>query len=166
VKRLLLAGFVGCAHAATPVTTQPVTLGSGLSSLAFYVGTWSCDGTENGAPSKDYPVVGVTVAPAYKNWISIEVFDKGAKGTSELMGVDPKGIYHHVWTDDEGGYGTLTSAKGWEGDSLVFDEDHPSATSRMRMTLKKIDATHYVHLAEVDAGSGYKLEFTKTCHKV
>ncbi len=171
MKRLLLLGLLGCAHTApttkpTTAGTAGTTLGPSASSLAFYVGDWSCDvTTADGTADKDYPVVGVKVAPAYGNWISIVVSGHGEQGTSELMGVDTKGVFHHVWTDSDGNYGTLTSP-GWVGDSLVLEEDRPVAGAKNRMTLKKVDATHYIHLSEMDTGSGFKLDATKTCHKV
>ena len=47
----------------------------------------------------------------------------------------------------------------------MLEEDHPGV-EKLRMKLIKGDDTHYSHTAEVDNGSGYKLEYEKTCHKV
>lgn len=136
-------------------------------SLAFYIGHWSCDGTDyddKGAVEKKWPALEIRVAAEYDNWLRVDVFDHGTQLTSELKGVDDKGVFHHVWTANDGSYGSLT-APGWNGNHLVFDEDH-AGTEKTRMTFTKLDATHYTHKAEVDSGSGYKLEFEKTCHKV
>jgi hypothetical protein len=155
--------LVGCAHAA-PAAVTPAA----LAPLAFYVGRWQCAGTEydaKGAVAKQYAALEIRVAPVYPNWLRIDVYDGGMQVTSELEGIDATGAYHHVWTADDGSYGSL-SAKGWTGNQLVFDEDHPAATERTRMTFTKLDATHYTHKAEVDSGHGFQLGFEKTCHKV
>ncbi len=143
-------------------------MGPSLSKVAFYVGRWRCDGLaydEQGAVTKNYPGLDIRVAPEFANWLRVEVFDGGQQITSELKGVDPKGVWHHIWASDDGAYGSLTSP-GWNGDQLVFDEDHPAPTERTRMTFTKTDATHYTHTAEVDRGNGFRLEFEKTCHKL
>ncbi|CAN5596737.1 hypothetical protein BH11MYX1_BH11MYX1_09310 [soil metagenome] len=171
MKRILLLGLFGCAHAApSPVTPAAVAatkpLGTGLASLGFYVGDWSCAVTdETGHPDKDSPVLEIKVAEAYENWLSVEVWDKGKQLTSELKGIDPAGKFHHLWTGNDGSFGSLTS-NGWAGNTMVLEEDRPLATSKTRMTFTKIDDTHYTHLAEVDTGTGWKTEFAKTCHKV
>jgi hypothetical protein len=155
VKTFLLVVLVGCAHAVPAPVAALKPVGPRAASLAFYVGSWSCSVTdETGAVAKDYPRLEVVVAPSYANWLSIEVWGKGAKLTSELKGVDDKGVFHHVWTADDGEYGSLT------------EEDHPAAGSKTRMTFTKLDDTHYTHLAEVDTGAGWKTDFQKTCRKV
>ncbi len=160
-----ITGCVGCAHA--PVSRSPA-LGPSLSTVAFYVGRWQCDGleyTEQGTVAKTYPKLEIRVAPEFANWLRVEVFDGGEQITSELKGVDPKGVWHHIWAANDGTFGSLTSP-GWTGDQLVFEEDHAAPTIRTRMTFIKTDATHYTHKAEVDRGSGFKLDFQKTCHKL
>jgi hypothetical protein len=168
VKQLLaLAVAAGCAHsspppvAAAPSATPPA-------SLAFYVGHWQCSGTSydaKGAVEKQWPALEVAVTPELPHWLKIIVYDHGKQVTSELKGLDGKGAYHHVFADDEGGYGSVTSP-GWTGNRLVFDEDHPDPSGKTRMTFTKVDDTHYTHSEEVDSGAGYKLAFEKTCHKV
>lgn|GEM_PF-3292873 len=169
MKRIFLVGLFGCAHAAAPAVGRVAptrTLGPALASLGFYLGDWSCSVTdENGKVAKDYPILEIKVAPVYANWFSIEVWDHDTQITSEMKGVDEKGLFHHIWTSGDGAYGSLSS-KGWEGARLVFEEDHPDASSKTRMTFTKLDATHYTHLSEVDTGTGWKTEFQKTCHKV
>ena len=164
-----LALATGCAHTAPPPpVTAPAPLSQALAPLAFYVGTWKCTGTEyneTGAVSKQYPDLGVTVTPDYASWLKIAVYDHGKQVTSELKGIDDKGHYHHVFTGDDGSYGSLTSP-GWSGNQLVFDEDHPDPSGKTRMTFTKLDATHYTHKAETDTGKGFQLGFEKTCHKV
>ena len=85
--------------------------------------------------------------------------------TAELKGVDADGKWHHIWTSSDGSYGSLSSP-GWTGNQLVFDEDHPAADSRMRMTFTKLDDTHFTHESAVDTGTGFVRDFAKTCHKV
>ncbi len=160
MKSLVLCSLVGCAHAAPIAPTKsPAT-------LAFYVGHWSCDGIgydDKGVVTDRTPLE-VRVGAEYDNWLKIDVYDHGKQVTSELLGEDPKGAFHHVWTGDDGTYGSLTAA-GWVGNELVLDEDHAGA-EKLRMKLIKIDDQHYAHKAEVDKGSGYKLEYDKTCHRV
>jgi len=168
VKQLVaLAAAAGCAHSSPPpVTAQPSA--TPPAALAFYVGHWQCSGTsydDKGAVEKQWPALEVAVTPEFANWLKIVVYDHGKQVTSELKGLDAKGAYHHVFTDDEGGYGSVSSP-GWTGNQLVFDEDHPDPSGKTRMTFTKIDDTHYKHTAEVDSGAGWKLGFEKTCHKV
>ncbi|HEY0255722.1 MAG TPA: hypothetical protein VGC41_29535 [Kofleriaceae bacterium] len=156
--------LVGCSHA-VPVqhSQQPTT----PPSLAFYVGHWACDGTSykpDGSVEKAWDGLEVDVRPEYTSWLRLQVLDHQKVVTSEFKGVDEKGAFHHIWTADDGTYGSLTSA-GWTGNRLVFDDDHPG-TDKTRMTFTKIDDTHYSHEAEVDHGSGYQREFVKACHKV
>lgn len=161
MKQLVLVGLVGCAHA------TPLAPAKSPASLVFYIGHWSCDGTsydDNGAVERKWPALEIRVAAEYDNWLRVDVLDHGKQITSELKGVDDKGVFHHVWTASDGSYGSLT-APGWAGNQLVFDEDHAGA-EKTRMTFTKLDDTHYTHKAEVDGGSGYKLGFEKTCHKV
>lgn len=157
MKRIVVLTLVGCATPSAPKSPA---------SLAFYIGHWSCEGTsyDNGAVEKRWPALEIRVAPEYDNWLRVAVFDHGQQITSELKGVDDKGVFHHVWTANDGSYGSFTAA-AWAGNQLVFDDDRAGA-EKTRMTFTKLDATHYTHKAEVDSGSGYKLGFEKTCHKV
>jgi hypothetical protein len=165
VKQLVaLAAAAGCAHAPQPAPAAAIP----PAPLAFYVGHWKCEGTSydaKGAVEKQWPALEVAVTPEFASWLKIVVYDHGKQVTSELKGIDGKGAYHHVFTDDEGGYGSVSSP-GWTGNRLVFDEDHPDPSGKTRMTFTKIDDTHYTHTAEVDTGTGWKLGFEKTCHKV
>ena len=158
----------GCAHTVPP---SPAATANPPAPLAFYVGHWKCEGTsydDKGAVEKQWPALEIAVTPEFASWLKIVVYDHGKQLTSELKGIDGKGAYHHVFTDDAGGYGSLT-APGWSGNQLVFDEDHPDPSGpngRMRMTFTKQDDTHYTHRAETDSGAGWKLGFEKKCHKV
>lgn len=157
-----LALITGCAHS----TPAPVAA-TAPAPLAFYVGSWKCTATEyddKGAVAKEWPGLGVTVSADYASWIRIVVYDHGKQVTSELMGIDDKGHYHHVYTADDGSYGSLTSP-GWTGDKLILDDDHPDPNGKSRMTLIKIDDTHYKHTAETDTGTGFKLAVEKTCQR-
>lgn len=165
-----LAVITGCAHSSPP----PIAVQSGAqppAALAFYVGHWQCSGTsydDKGAVEQQWPALEVAVTPEFASWIKVVMYDHGKQMTSELKGVDSKGAYHHVFTDHEGGYGSVTSP-GWTGNRLVFEEDHPDPSGpdgKLRMTFTKLDDTHYKHVEEVDTGAGWKLGFEKTCHKV
>jgi hypothetical protein len=160
----------GCAHSSPqpPAQAQPPVQAQPPPALAFYVGHWKCTGTSydaKGAVEAQFPALEVAVTPEYTSWLKVVVYDHGKQVTSELKGIDAKGVYHHVFTDDEGGYGSVSSP-GWTGNQLVFDEDHPGASGKTRMTFTKLDDAHYTHKAEVDSGAGWKLGFEKTCHKV
>lgn len=160
----VLGGLGGCSHAA-PAPTVPTS--AVPPSLAFYIGTWKCDGTgydEHGAAT-EHMKLEIRVAPAIDNWLHVDVFEKGKQLTAELKGVDAKGAFHHLWTATDGSSGTLTSTAGWKDNALVFEEDHPLPTEKSRMIFAKKDATHYTHRAEVDTGNGYQLIFEKTCQK-
>jgi hypothetical protein len=168
VKQLVaLAAAAGCARSSPPpVSAQPSA--TPPAALAFYVGHWQCSGTsydDKGAVEKQWPALEVAVTPELSHWLKVVLYDHGKQITSELKGVDSKGTYHHVFADSEGGYGSVTSP-GWTGNRLVFDEDHPDPSGKTRMTFTKLDDTHYKHTEETDTGTGYKLGFEKTCHKV
>lgn len=170
MKPLVLAAVVtGCAHAAAPVpaAAPAPALSPSLASLAFYVGNWQCEGQafdDAGKVTQSYALE-IRVVPEMPNWMRIGVYDHGTQVTSELKGVSADGHYHHLWTSDDGTSGSLTST-GWDGNKLVFEEDHPIPTEKARMTFTKLDATHYQHEAEVDTGHGFARVFAKSCHKV
>ncbi len=156
--------LVGCGRS-TPPAASPVHVIP--PSLAFYVGTWECDGTgfdEHGVATERMKLE-IRVASEIDNWLSVDVFEKGKQLTAELKGVDAKGGFHHLWTSTDGSSGTLSSTAGWTNNTLVFDEDHPLPTEKSRMTFSKKDDTHCTHRAEIDTGKGYQLIFEKTCRK-
>ena len=165
MKSLIFVGLVAggaCAHA--PSAT--VVHGTPPADLAFYVGSWACAGTsydeKTGSVLENMPLR-VQVDRDIDGWLAIHVYQAGKPVTSELKGYDAAAhVYHHLWTATDGTAGSLTS-KGWAGNQLVFDEDHADPASKTRMTFTKLDDAHYTHRAEVDAGQGYKLSFTKTC---
>ena len=163
-----LTSLSACAHVTPAPSPASPPLSPALASLDFYVGHWACTGKdydETGKTTKDYPDLEVRVAPAYDRWITVDVYEHGAHVTSELKGADAENHFHHVWTANDGSHGSLT-ATGWTGNQMVFEEDHPAAAEKTRMTFTKLDATHYTHRAETDTGGGYKLGFEKTCHKL
>jgi hypothetical protein len=162
----------GCASSAASspgAAAPPSVVAPGLSRLQFYVGRWACDGTEWDKPgaSPTHHKVGVRVAPVLDGtWLSVAVFQGDLQVTTELKGFDASTHeFRHLWVTRDGSSGSLTS-KGWSGDRLVFDEDHPAPGARSRMTFQRIDDTHFDHRAEIDEGSGYRLEYQKQCHKV
>jgi len=156
---------VGCGRAAR-APDAPVS--PSLASLAFYIGDWQCAGTqfdEAGTPTEHLDLA-IEVRPALENWFRITVLEHGTPLTSELKGYDPTTkSFHHLWTSRDGSSGSLTSTAGWQGNTLVFDEDHADAASKTRMTFTKLDDTHYTHRAETDTGAGYRLGFEKHCTK-
>lgn len=174
---LLVCGLAsplgGCASGAgtfRPAGTTPTmqTLSPTLQSLAFYQGTWTCEGEQyNQAGTVVENVkLGIIVVPAIDNWLSVTVTEGGKPITRELKGWNPATKdFHHIWTANDGTSGSFTS-NGWNGSHLVFEEDHPTAAMRMRMTFTKVDETHFSHNAEIDRNSaGFKLDFRKTCSK-
>jgi hypothetical protein len=159
----LIVASAACTSARPTTPVSPA-----LATLAFYVGDWACDGTAfdpAGTPT-EHLTLGVEVRPAIENWFRITVLEHGTPVTSELKGFDPTTrTFHHLWTSRDGSSGSLTSATGWHGNTLVFDEDHAAPTSRTRMTFTKVDDTHFTHRAETDLGAGYRVEFEKRCTK-
>jgi hypothetical protein len=170
---LVATGLFACATAGSPaLATASIAkpqLSPSLQSLAFYTGTWSCDGEQynDSGTVTEKMKLGISVIPVIDNWLSVTVSESGKPITSELKGYNPvTKDFHHLWTAFDGTSGSFTS-KGWDGDHLVFDEDHPAAAMKMRMTFTKIDDTHFAHNAEVDKNNaGFKLDFRKTCTKL
>jgi hypothetical protein len=163
----LLVVAAAC-HAPPAAKPQPsAQLGPGLEKLAFYVGDWACDGVgydAQGKPNEHASLI-VRVRPAFGSWLEITVWKNGKQLTTELKGWEAETKkFHHIWATPEGAWGSLTSPD-WDGDHLVFEDDHPDPKARGRMTFKLGDDTHYTHRAEVDEGAGYRLDYEKTCRK-
>jgi hypothetical protein len=168
---------LGCAGAAThapaPVAPTPaaVALSPEMSKLGFYVGRWSCKGTEldaaTGAAVKAYDLT-VDVTPRLDgSWLQIEVLDSGAPITHELKGFDSRDQkFHHVWATGGGMWGSLTS-DGWEGDHMTFVDDKPApGASLERMVFTRDSDVHYHHRAEALASDGtWHATFTNDCAK-
>ena len=110
-----------------------VGMAAGLARLRFYVGEWACDGTEWDKPgaAPKHEKLGIRVAPVLDGtWLSVAVYQGDLQVTTELKGYDASTHeYHHLWVTRDGSSGSLTS-KGWDGDRLVFDEDHPAPGAR------------------------------------
>lgn len=165
MKRIALGLLVGCSTAPPPrMPASPAP-----KDLAFYAGKWSCQATvyDDSGKAASQLALEVGVDPDIANWFAIHVSLDGKRVTSELKGFDAKtGLYRHLWTSEDGTAGSLSS-RGWTGNQLVFDEDHPvEAEGKTRMTFTKIDDDHYTHRAEIDRGAGYKVQLEKACKRV
>jgi hypothetical protein len=157
----------------TPTTTTPTpALAGAMQPLGFYVGQWSCKGTELDAAGNAVAAeaLGIRVTPRLDgSWLEVVVLVDGAAVTHELKGystADRK--FHHLWAVGEGAWGSLTS-DGWNGAQMVFVDDRPApGAPAERMVFTKDTDTHYTHRAEVaDAGAdgGWRATYTKDCVK-
>lgn len=163
-----LLGVLGCTHTVRPPVAASVTpaLTGEMAKLAFYVGDWSCKGTEIEGDKvvAEYPL-GVKVVPLLDgSWLSITVVKDGAPVTTELKGystADKK--FHHLWAVGAGEWGSLSSV-GWRDKEMTFEDDHPSATSE-RMVFHKDSDTHFTHRAEAQDAGGWHVTFRKVCDK-
>ncbi len=164
---LALGGLVAC-HAEVRAPASAPRLAPEMQRLGFYVGTWSCRGVATGEDGSRqvYDALRVTVVPVLDgSWLEVRVFDGGVPATSELKGYDREGHrFRHIWAAGEGSSGS-SSSPGWEGDHMVFTEDHPANGHRGRAVFTKLGETRYSHRAEVDTGHGYRVEFEKSCAK-
>ena len=148
---LLLAG---CGKS----TPAPIALVKPLDTLQFYVGTWSCKGTQYGAKIEHWDAK-VIVAPELDGtWLSVQMIGPGTNRTIEHKGYDAvRKQYVHLAVGVEGSWGMVTSP-GWTGNTMVFDDpvDHS------RATFTRIDDTHYSHA--VASAQGERL-WEKVCTK-
>ena len=174
----IAVGWLAACHpAATTLATpaaptsraaRPPALAPELKMLSFYVGEWQCRGvsTEESGARHEYPNLRVTVAPVLDGtWLEVRVFEGATAATSELKGYDRQAHrYRHVWASGEGQSGSYTST-GWDGDHMVFEADHPPPGRRERAIFTRLSDRRYSHRAEIDTGSGYRVEFEKTCSK-
>lgn len=161
-----------CQAAARPAAVAPAprrpALAPEMRGLSFYVGEWQCRGVSTDEKGARHPhgALRVSVVPVLDGtWLEVRVFENGVPATSELKGYDRQAHrYRHVWATGDGQSGSLSSS-GWEGDHMVFHDDHPPPDARERATFTRVDDTHYSHRSELDTGGGYRLAFEKTCRK-
>jgi len=159
-----LLGVFGCAHSVRPPVAATALTGE-MSKLSFYVGEWSCKGTEieNDKVVAEYPLA-VKVSPLLDgSWLSIIVEKDGAPITAELKGYNPTDQkFHHVWAVGAGEWGSLSS-EGWKDSEMTFTDDKPGVAERM--VFHKDSDTHYTHRAEAQDSSGWHATFRKVCDK-
>lgn len=172
--RWMLAMAVGWLAACHPAAAAPATATSRpalvpeMKRLSFYVGEWQCRGvsTDVDGTRHEHGALRVSVVPVLDGtWLEVRVSEDGVPATSELKGYDPHAHrFRHVWATGEGQTGSYTSP-GWVGNQMVFLEDHPASGRPERTVFTRLGETRYSHRAEVDTGSGYRVEFEKTCSK-
>ena len=163
-----LLAVVGCAHSMRPpvaAIAAPALTGA-MAKLSFYVGEWSCKGSEIEGEKvvTEYPL-DVKVSPLLDgSWVSIIVVKDGAPITAEFKGynaTDKK--FHHLWAVGGGEWGSLSS-EGWQDNEMTFVDDHLGATAE-RMVFHKDSDTHYTHRAEAQDANGWHATFRKVCDK-
>ena len=168
----LLAGVgASCAPRAAPAATPASAPGGAsakldpaLESLAFYVGSWRCRGTEYdaGQAAKTWDAR-VEVRPELDGkWLSVQMIGPGSNRTAEHKGYDAA---HQRWVHlavvNNGSWGMGTS-KGWEGSSMTFlDPEDPSAIT----TFTKINERTYSHGVAEKTDQGPRKVWEKTCSK-
>ena len=138
MKLLAVATLVAC-HA-TP--SAPPKLAKPIDSLAFYVGTWHCEGTEYG-PKVEHWTATVEVRPELDgSWLSVRMVGPGANRTDEHKGYDPEAKrWVHVAVGNDGLFALVTSP-GWTGDHMVFTAEPDDQT---RTTFTKLGERKYSH---------------------
>jgi hypothetical protein len=175
----LVGSITSCATASAPppplvaapaATAQPApALSKEMAKLAFYVGRWSCQGTEfaPGGAETATEQLSIEVTPVLDgSWLSVIVSKDGHPITRELKGYDSRDHkFHHLWTYAGGIWGSLTS-DGWNGTQLVFTEDHPAAAGGDRMTFQYLDDQHFAHRAESSVNGSWQLAYDKKCSKL
>lgn len=149
------AALILLAACASP---KPPPLAPSLGSLAFYVGSWQCTGTD--FERSETWTARVRVAPELDGtWLSVQMLGPGMNRTIEHKGFDPATKkWIHIAVAGDGAWGTLSST-GWSGASMEFVPDDKTDTSRATFT--KLDDRRYSHSVSRD---GTKL-WEKTCTK-
>lgn len=168
---LLLPGLVACAAKAAPAPAAPQAqvpaLDPALQSLAFYVGSWRCKGTNFDAAGKVEKTwdARLEVKPELDGkWLSVQMFGPEMTRTAEHKGYDAdKKRWVHVAVANDGTWGVLIS-DGWTGSSMKF-LDPEDASGYAQFT--KIDDRTYSHGVTMHTpdGAGRKA-WEKVCQKV
>ena len=137
MRRLLAA----CALVACHATPAAPTLVKPLDSLAFYVGTWHCEGMFHD-PDEHWTAT-VKVAPELGGtWLEVQMIGPGTNRTVEHKGYDQTlKRWVHVAVGNDGVFGLVTSP-GWDGDRMVFVSEPDDGT---RTTFTKLGARRYSH---------------------
>ncbi|HUS62997.1 MAG TPA: hypothetical protein VMZ28_00595 [Kofleriaceae bacterium] len=163
---LALLAPLGCA-AAPPAPPASPALAPAMRSLAFYVGEWDCQGTiyDGGKPQPPLPYH-VSVHPILDgSWLEVKFYQGDELIASELKGYDESARrYRHIGGTG-GGASFSSSADGWQGDHMVFHDDHPLPGEHQRTVFTHLSDTRYSHRAEADTGAGFEPDFEKTCEK-
>lgn len=171
VLALLLPGLVACAAKAAPAPApairQAPTLDPALESLAFYVGSWSCKGTNFAADGKVEKTwdARLEVKPELGGkWLSVQMFGPEMNVTAEHKGYDAdKKRWVHVAVANDGTWGLLIS-DGWTGSSMKF-LDPEDASGYAKFT--KIDERTYLHGVTLHTPEGGERKaWEKVCQKV
>jgi hypothetical protein len=166
---LLGPGLVACAAkgAPAPSAPKPPALDPALKSLEFYVGSWSCKGTNYAADGKVEKTweARLEVVPVLDGkWLSVQMIGPGMNRSAEHKGYDAeKKRWVHVYVGNDGGWGTMTS-DGWTGSSMVF-LDPEDASGYAKFT--KIDERTYSHGVTVKTEQGGERKaWEKVCTKM
>ena len=133
-----------------------------MASLAFYVGSWTCNG-HSVRKNTDEPLR-VEVHPVLDgHWLSVRVFRGEKQLSDEFKGYDPdRKKFVHLYVDPSGA-GSVASS-GWEGDHMTFVSDLPS-TPPFRSVFTKLSETSFSHQWQVDSGKGFQTAYNKVCRK-
>jgi len=169
MKHVILASLFSVAACATAKTTAPPTTATPkirppLDTLAFYVGEWSCKGTQFATKDQkeEHWDAKIIVAPELDgSWLSVHMIGPGANRTIEHKGYDPVAKkWVHVAVGLEGSWGAITSP-GWTGAQMVFDDPNEHTIA----TFTRIDERHYSHAVANDAEHGGERVWEKLCTK-
>jgi hypothetical protein len=165
MHRLLLL-LAACSTRPAPAAPTPtVPLAGELTKLAWYVGDWSCEGTQfatKDEPESKWKAEVHVRGDAGGGVAAIHMIGPGDNSTAEIKGYDPTTKrWYHVWSARDGSHGTLT-ATGWEGESMTAVDD---ADPKHRTVMTKLGADRYSHRDEQDAGEGFKPVWEKVCSR-
>ncbi len=163
-RLLLIFACVSCGSQQAPAKpTTPIALAGEMAKLSWYVGDWTCEGTQFATPSEPESKwkAEVHVEPdAGGGVVAVHMIGPGDNSTAELKGYDPTSKrWYHLWTARDGSHGSV-SAAGWEGEKLVAVDD---ADPKHRTVMTKLGADRYSHRDEADDGGGFKPVWEKVC---
>jgi hypothetical protein len=161
---LLLAACAGKSRppdtCSAPLPPKGSPLQSDLEPLVFYLGDWSCVGHDPKFGDWKADVHARSIAEGHL--VSVSMIGPEANLTAEIKGRNQQsGQWFHVWVDRDGARGSFT-AEHWDGDSLTSIDD---VDPRHRTIFTKLSDTKYTHRDERDVGSGWELQWEKTCEK-
>jgi hypothetical protein len=162
---LLAACSANAVPPAKPMSPAQPLVGE-MQKLAWYVGDWSCEGTQfasKDGPEEKWKAEVHVRGDAAGGVAAIHMLGPGDNSTAEIKGYDPQTKrWYHVWTTRDGSHGTL-SASAWEGESLTAVDD---ADPKHRTVMTRLGPDKYSHRDEQDAGEGFKPTWEKVCSRM
>lgn len=171
---MTMAAFVLVGTMASAEQPQMPKPAPEMSQIAFFNGSWSCDGKMQATPMGPAGTMTSTaqIQTALDGFWQAGVIKGTSPGLPPFEGrfyvtYDP-GAKHYLmmWMDSMGGW-SRSSSSGWKADSMVYEGDSHMAGESMktRETFSKGGAGSMKHVSEMQMNGKWMTTFEETCKK-